>query len=165
MKSLIFLYLVACGNDPDYETHQGMRVFTVDGFPTMKMVESSCAATILAVGGEGWKAFEGLELSVQNEVIVLGGGQKANGLYSREYNSIIVHRTNDCWARNAFVHELIHLFQWRRDRKEDSLHEDTRWWGWKGIEGKAESFAALNECPEDGPLWVNPETNKPIGGW
>lgn len=148
MKQFIFLcMLAACGKEPDYVTHQGISVFTLNGFPAMETVETSCAAVILSIEGRGWKAFDGLRLDVVAEVIVLADGRKVNGVYYGDNDLIQVHKTNDCWARNAFVHELIHLFQWERDQVDDLLHEDPKWWAKDGIEDRAYKFAIETECP------------------
>lgn len=166
MKKLILLSLVvSCSPDPDFETHQGMRIFSLNGIPTQEMIESSCAATVFAMKGTGWKAFEGLTLNVQDEPFDLGDVGYVNGFYSHVYFEIGITMTNKCLARTAFVHELIHMFQWTWEQNDDYLHEDRYWWGWQGIEARAQNFAILNECPEEGPEWVDPETNVPVGGW
>lgn len=163
-KIIVFVMFAACGGpESDFVTAQGIKVFTLNDFPTQEMVESSCAATILALNGKGWKKLDGLELDVKEDVLVLKDGRKANGVYYGE--RIEIHKTNDCWARNAFVHELVHLFQWERNQVTDLLHEDPIWWGMYGIEQRAQNYAIMNECIETGPAFIDPETKKPIGGW
>lgn len=163
---LCFLLLGACGQQGfDYETAQGMRIYSFEGYPSVEQVESSCAATIAAMGGRGYKALEYVKVIAENHPIDVPSVGLTNGVYLKNLDEIGINITDQCWARTAFVHELIHMYQWKRDQISDNLHTDPYWWGYTGIEAKAQNLAISFECPEKGPEWIDPETQQPIGGW
>lgn len=158
----VFLFAV-CGCGDEGAGRYGFVLKDRTDSVTVEELDIATDHLLAVIGGSGGRLREeNLEVIVEPRVLPLDGspgpckyepssGKCAAGLSYIGPDRIRVWRYVDCFYRGAFVHELIHFFQWWRDEEMDEDHSSTKWWDTPVSRGSVEDRAyetVVQECPE-----------------